>query len=277
MRFRIIAFFLLLPILAMGQGREAAIQTSSKIDYYLKLYSQTDAQEPSTQRVLSFVEKLEGKRESFKREKDFLEFVFIKTHQLFLKRYADYPSFGEILNSGTYNCLTGTALYALILDHFGIDYQIIETNYHIFLMAQTEQGNILFEATDPVNGFVSDAGAIENRIEQYKENRNQKKNSGKTYYLYDFDLFNEVNLDQVVGLLHYNLSISAYNEQQLTSSVIELNKAIELYQSPRIQAFSQLILLAVLDSDLDPATKEKNLQIIHAIRNQQSSPTASAN
>jgi len=274
MRFRIIAFFLLLPILVLGQAGLVAIQPTSKVYYYLKLYSETDGQQPSTQRFLSFVEKLEGKKKSFKREKDFLEFVFVKTHQLFLKRYADYPTFGEILNSGTYNCLTGTALYALILDHFDIDYQMIETNYHIFLIAQTEQGNVLFETTDPVNGFVSNAGSIENRIAQYKENKNQNRDSDKTYYLYDFDLFNEVNLDQVVGLLHYNLSVSAYNQHQLTSSIIELGKAIELYQSPRIEAFSQLIQHTVLDSDLDSATKEKYLQIIYAIRNQPSNPTA---
>ncbi len=275
MRIWIVALFLS-PILAMGQGGVDIIRQPSKTDYYLKQYCQTDGQELSTQRVLSFVEKLEGKKPSFKREKDFLEYLFVKTHQHFLKRYAEYPSFGEMLKSGVYNCLTATALYAVILDHFGIDYQITETNYHIFLIAQTAHGNILFEATDPINGFVSDSYAVEKRIAEYKENGYRNNNSQKTYYQYSFDLFNEVNLDQVTGLLHYNVSIDAYNKQELASSIEALTKAMKLYQSPRIQAFSQLIVLTVLNSDLDPTTKTNYLQVLDAIRNEQANPTASA-
>ena len=272
-----IATFFLIPSLAMGQGEAVVDQSTAKLEYYLNRYSQTDNKAASSQQVLKFVGKLESKRSSFKREKDFLEYLFFKTHHQFLRHFAEYPSFGDMLNTGTYNCLTGTALYALLLDHFGVDYRIIETNYHIFLMAETAQGEILFETTDPTNGFVCDASAIERRIATYRQNSVLAANSSKTYYHYDFDLFSGVNLDQVVGLLHYNLSIAAFNEQQLAASAIALARAIELYQSPRIEAFSKLILMAILTSDLDQSTKERYLRIIYAIRSRPLQITASAN
>jgi len=272
-----IAVFFLTPVLVMGQGEIVASHSTSKIAYYLNRYSQTDNTATSTQKVLDFVEKLESKRQAFRRDKDFLEYLFVKTHHQFLRHFAEYPSFRDLLTTGTYNCLTGTALYALLLDHFGIEYRIVETNYHIFLLAATPQGEILFETTDAINGFVSDAALIEKRIAQYRQNSIQAANTSKTYYQYDFDLFNEVNLDQVVGLLYYNRSIAAFNRQQLEMSAVELAKAIELYQSPRIEAFSKLILLALLTSDIDQPTRERYIQIIYSIRNRAFEITASAN
>lgn len=276
MRFWMAAFFLA-PALVMGQGKVIASDSAPKLAFYLNQYSQTDNTVTSTQKVLDFVEKLESKQRTFRREKDFLEYLFVKTHHQFLRHFAEYPSFGDLLTRGTYNCLTGTALYALLLDHFGVEYRIIETNYHIFLLAKTSRGEILFETTDPINGFVSDAAAIEKRIAQYRQNSIQAANTSKTYYQYDFALFKEVNLDQIVGLLHYNRSIAAFNQRQLETSAVELAKAIELYQSPRIEAFSKLILLALLTSDLDQSTRERYLRIIYSIRNRAFEITASTN
>lgn len=271
------ATLFLLPILALGQASDYVAKTPTKIDYYLNLYNQADGSSSPTDQVLSFVEKLERKKPAFRQDNDFLEYLFIKTHQRFLKYFAEYASFGEMLDQRTYNCLTGTALYALLLDHFGIGYQIIETNYHIFLLAHTDQGTVLFETTDPTNGFVRDSDEIQKRIAQYRQNSIQKVKSTKTYYRYNVDLYNEVNLDQMLGLLHYNLSIVSYNQQKLPLSIHQLSKAMELYQSPRIEEFSRIILLSVMESNLEASVKEKCLKSIQSIRKKQFAVTASAN
>jgi len=272
-----LAAVFLIPILAIGQASDYITRPATKIDYYLNLYNRADGSSGSTHQVLSFAEKLEGKKLSFERNKDFLEYLFTKTHQRFLKHYTDYTSFGEMLSQGTYNCLTGTALYALLLDQVGIGYQIIETNYHIFLLAHTDEGSILFETTDPTNGFVSDSAEIEKRITHYRQNSIQKVKSNKTYYRYNFDLYNDVNLDQMLGLLHYNLSIVAYNQQELPTAIDHLSKAMELYQSPRIEEFSRIILLSVIESNLDASVKEKCLDNLQSIRKRQFAVTASVN
>lgn len=267
----------LIPILVTGQGINPVAPSASKIDHYIKLYNQTDGTSSSTHKVLTFAEKLERKRPLFKQDKDFLEYLFNKTHQHFLKHYTDHASFGTMLDHGTYNCLTGTALYAILLDHFGIDFQIIETNYHIFLLAHMGHGSILFETTDPTAGFVSDSREIEKRITLYKQNSIQPVKSTKTYYRYNFDLYNEVNLDQMQGLLHYNLSVVAYNQQKLPVSIDQLGKAITLYQSPRIEEFSRLILLAVMESNLESALKEECIKGLQSMRNRHLAVTASVN
>ena len=276
MRLRILAIILFLPVLAVGQDKGDSDLALSKVAFYLTRYGLPDASPASAHPVLNFVAKLDSKRSSFKRDSDFLEYLFAKTHQRFLKHYSEYPSFGETLNTGTYNCLTATALYALFLDHFQVDYEITETNYHIFLMAHTEEGNILIETTDPTYGFVTNAGEIERRIAEYRDER-EAEDSSNPAHQYDFSLYNTVNLDQMLGLLHYNRSIAAYNDQDLTTSVAELAKAIESYQSPRIQAFSDLVLLAVLSTNMESSAKERCLQRLYAIRKIHYDISASAN
>jgi hypothetical protein len=273
-----IAVLTLFSVLATGQSRATTPSDSGeKIGYYLNLYQQADASSQSTEDVLSFVGKLEQKKASFKNTGDFLEYVFNKTHHRFLKNFSEYASFSEMLEKGNYNCLSGTALYALLLDHFEVPYKIIETNYHIFLLAQTDEGSVLFETTDPANGFVRNKDEIKNRIDGYKQNTIQKVKSSKAYYRYSFDLYNEVNLDQMLGLFHYNLSIVAYNCKNLPLSIDHLGKAMELYQSPRIEEFSRILLLSIVEGTLDPSEKDKCLESIRSLRKRHLIVTASKN
>ncbi len=260
--------FLLISSFVWGQENPRVLNSGDNLENYLDSYCQVGGNSNSHDYVSNFIKKLERK-ETQKESVEFLRILFTKTRHAFLRHYAEYASFSETIDKGRYNCLTGTALYALLLDHFDIEYKIIETNYHIFLLASTNKGKVLFEATDPLNGFVDNQNDIENRIKQYKRNRLQETAADKKYYRYNFELYNEVSLDQMEGLLHYNMSIVAYNKQNLQSAVHYLEKALSLYNSPRITEFSAILLLSVMESKLDKLTKESCLKNIQTIRRKQ--------
>lgn len=265
MKAGVVLFFL--PIIAFAQPGPGTIQP--EILGYADRFCQTDgnlAPAPS-EKLITFINRLEAKRGSFENEVDFLNHLFVKTHQRMLRNFTDYVSFRQTLTDGTYNCLTGTTLYALLLDHFGFEYNIIETNYHIFLTANTANGRVLFEATDPLNGFVVNESEINARISTYKQNTLNKTDSPKrTYYQFNFELYNDVNLLEMSGLLHYNLAIVAYNKHQLATAIDHLDKAIELYQSPRTEEFARIVLLSVVESRLDIAIKENYVKQIQSLR-----------
>lgn len=220
--------------------------------------------EASTAAIDEFISKLEIRQSSFKNDKNFLRYVFCKTHNRFLKKYKSYCTFSELLNDGTYNCLSGTALYALLLDHFSIAYEIIETNYHIFLMIKSGNGDILFEATDGIDGFVDESSAIEARMNKYKT---LQPAAGKNIcYHYHFNFFNKIGLEELVGLMYYNLSIEAYNDKQFAASIYYLNKATSYYRTQRTEEFSGIILRNVIRSSLSQLEKENYLKNLLAIR-----------
>jgi hypothetical protein len=264
---RLIAVIFFLPILALAQGELSVSSHNPATSHYLAVYSQVEGRPSrSTQDVESFIDRIVSKRESFKSESAFLKYVFTKTHQRFLKHYEEYATFNDLLTTKTYNCLTGTALYALILQRLNISQEIIETNYHIFLLADTNTGKVLFEATDPMKGFMSNDHEIENRINTYRQNTILQASSDKAYYRFKTPLYNRITLDGITGLLHYNLAVEAYNKQDLQSSITHLDKAISLYQSSRIEEFSRIIFLSVLESKLEHSVKETCLRKIQWIR-----------
>jgi hypothetical protein len=259
-----------IPFLASGQGTGSHTLTSKKtLNEYVQDLRAVDGSQNSVPDLAKFVIKLEEK-ELRKDNLKFCRLLFQKTRQEFLRQYTQYASFTETLNKGRYNCLTGTALYAILLDHFGIEYSVIETNYHIFLLASTAEGTALFEATDPVNGFVTGQAEIDKRIQQYKRNTiQQTAGTNKKYYEYNVNLYQEVNLSEIVGLLHYNFSIEAYNQQNFGRAIEHLDEAMNLYTSPRITEFASILLLSVLESKLDGDVKEGYLKRIQAIRKKQ--------
>lgn len=259
-----IFFLFCLPLVGFTQG-EARVDNA--FNQYLHQYLSIDkSQSVSTESIEKFVLKLESRRNSFKKEADFLQYTFNQTHRKFLKRYKQYCTFTELVDNGTYNCLTATALYALMLDRFQIDYKIVETNYHIFLLAKTEQGTILLETTDPLNGFINKANQIEKRLSVYKQNELLQTDKSKVMYAYHFNLYNSVDLNQMLGLMYYNLAIDAYNQQKIQSAVSYLDEAIVYYQSPRIDELSNIILLTLQQSKLEASVKKSYVQKVKAIQ-----------
>lgn len=251
---------LLISCSVFGQAEDRLI---TQLNTFLSV-DQYSIHSPSSFNI--FLKKLEKKHNSLNQENEFIQYLFTKTHQQYLKQFEAYSPITDLFNTGSYNCLTGTILYALLLDHFHIAHQIIETNYHIFILAETKQGKILLEATDPINGFVANTKEIESRINTYKENLTQASNSKKHYYQFNFELFNPVSIKELRGLLYYNKAVDAYNHNNLNKSVQFLKKAHALYSSTRIDEFSQILLLTIQQSTLDNQLRTEYINTILTIK-----------
>lgn len=256
----IILLALLISCSAFGQERNRTVS-------FLTNFLSVDQTNKAPESFTDFLSKLEKKHTSLKNDRDFIKYAFTKTHQSFLKRYEAYAPIHALFNKqGSYNCLTGTILYSLILDHFDIQHRVIETNYHIFILAETKDGEVLLEATDPMNGFVASADDIEKRIKTYRENSLQASNSTLSYYQFNFELFNTVSFKELRGLLYYNKAVDSYNQKNLLESVQYLKSAHELYSSSRIDEFSQILLLSLRQSELDIQQRTDCIKTVLSIR-----------
>lgn len=235
------------------------------IDWYISTLSAVDGRAETSQRLAPLIKKLSERHAKSVNAAAFVDFLFDRTRQYYLRDYAEYATFTETLSSGTYNCLTGTALYALLLDHFGVPYQIIETNYHIFLIADVGDERILLEATDAANGFVRGEANIEARIEKYRQGL-PAGNSRKKVYEYDANLYKEVSLDEVAGLLYFNRAIVAYNRGDLVSAIEQLTLSAARYQSQRTAEFATILQITVAESNMNPQDKRRYVREIQQVR-----------
>lgn len=253
-------FFLLPAVVSAGNGTSSTFSVALNLKAFLSSHNK-DQSVKSFELLLSKLDRKRGKR-----DRDFVRLIFSKTHQRLLKNYAAYASLEETFEKGSYNCLTGTIIFSLILNHYEISHQVIETNYHIFILAETAEGQILLEATDPVNGFITSSTDIEARIRLYRQNELETQKNDKAYYKFKFELYNRVSMEELRGLAFYNKAVDSFNHQQYEAAVQNLVKANELYSSHRIEEFAQILLLSLQQSELDIKTKENCMTAILSLQ-----------
>src|SRR6218665_2366950 len=72
-----------------------------------------------------------------------VKFTYDYVHKQFLKIYKEKNGFMDLFESGEYNCLSASALYAIIFSKISIPYQIRETPTHVYLIAYPDSEKIL--------------------------------------------------------------------------------------------------------------------------------------
>ncbi len=171
----------------------------------------------------------------------FLQKAFYKIHRKQLGWYENHVTLSETLDSKKYDCLTGTALFALILDDLGYAYQILEFDFHVFVIVQSDNGQVLLEATDPMDGFVTDAIEIQNRIDSNIQSVDLlNAEVQKTY------IRNEISLTALAGLQYFNIAVNFYNNREYKKASDFIKKADLLYPSERIRSTMLLFASASL-------------------------------
>jgi len=167
-----------------------------------------------------------------------LNALFVKTHNRFLHTYDQYSGI-EGLVKGHYDCLTATSLFADVLGRAGYNYNIIETNYHIFIMVNTRDGEVLLETTDRLGGFIDNQERMNNVLGQYR--RNILNDARPQQYQYNFSLFKEVDVDQLPGLLYFNQAVKAFNAEKWDECSEKLSAAAMSTNSPHIAELTELL------------------------------------
>lgn len=232
-----------------------SLLTSGQQGSLLAYYSGTDdvsGYVMHQQKIDLLIEKLDSKTK--KSDRQFLKNVFNITHRQLLKEYDQYAGFGEIFQDGKYDCLTATALYSILLGELGYEHRIIETNYHIFLLVDTEEGQMLMESTDPLDGFEYQADKIQSRIDQYKVDQNEIAKKEGIYAL-PYILFDEVSPAALTGLLYYNQCVKAFNAQEWSKAIQLLGAAKRYYNSPRITEMENLLIQVVASIELENSSQ----------------------
>ena len=237
----LILLSILIPALASGQAGRS-LSAERDLEHYFSLYSQADGKlAPSINALREHLVRLDQKRSSFKSGKAFLHHIFVRTNNKFLRKFTSDASFNELMTTGTYNCLSATALYHLILSYYGLEADLFESNYHIFLIVRTEDGPVMLESTAGNDGFIDNRHVIEKKIRSYREQKAQQVLTSSKQYNYSSNYLDSVSTVGVLGLMHYNHAVRAFNTQKFSDAISHLNHALLLHRSPKMIEFLQLL------------------------------------
>lgn len=216
----------------------------------------------------TYLDKLCQKRTRIKSDNKFFNYLFYKTHRKYLKHYQPHTSVEDILERGAYDCVSGTAFYALLLNYLGMDYEIKEFDFHVLIIAKSGDRQFLIESTDPTGGLNDNPKEIADRIRYYvdKDNSNNNLSVGSHEQLYQYAVainHKNISLTELAGLLHYNNAVYYYNQKKVFKAAASIQKSFALYDSKRIRAFRQLAARSFLgDPNLTQLQKEKLIDLI---------------
>jgi hypothetical protein len=177
-----------------------------------------------------------------------LKTLFQKVHSTFLKKYDENAAFSKLFNTGEYQCVGASILYAYILEQCKIPYQIKETPTHVYVVAYPESYNILFETTDPTKGyFVPDDKSKANYIKQLVKSKYLDE-----VYVSKVGIdqaFNEffysktsITLKEAVGLLYYNKAIEKMDADKASEAYSNISKAQILYPAKKNEFLKSQIM-----------------------------------
>ncbi|MEN7548866.1 hypothetical protein AAG747_13170 [Rapidithrix thailandica] len=220
--------------------------------FLLMLALDEEAQPSDSQKSLHKLDLLIEKMAQYKNRQnsDFkvIKNVFTKISRHYLNQYIKNSTLAHTLKNGEFNCLSGTVLLAYTLQKLGYQYSLYEANYHVYLMVNLAEGEILLEPTQPFYGYYHQPNMIAKRLNQYQKEGEVVYSQGA--YRFPETAFKKVTLKELAGLQYFNQGVKAYNQQSFDRAFYAAMKAHFLYPCTRNKA---LIILT---------KKARKLQII---------------
>lgn len=183
-----------------------------------------------------------------------VSYIFKKVHDRFFRKYELDAYFPDIFGSATYNCVSGTALYAYAFDFFGIPYQIKETPIHVFLVAYPQEYNILVETTLPgkAGSYVPSEAIVKRAVDElvdlkiYTAEQVNSIGYNKAYNDYYYGDENITKKD-LVGIQYYNKGIISLNDSKFELAYENMLKSSVVYKNKKTEIFNEGILSLLMD------------------------------
>jgi hypothetical protein len=188
-----------------------------------------------------------------------------QVHQHYLKTYAPHSSLGDVLVRQHYNCLSGSLLFAIVLENCGFRAKVYETSIHAYVQVSLADGQqVLIETTDPAQGLIVDRPAVEAQLARYQSEDQTARTQGRTFANHTEPSLRELGYQQMVGLLFYNEAVGHYNQQRYEQTVACLQLAMKYYEAERniaamLRATGQLLKSQGLAED-----KRQSVVHLHA-------------
>ena len=236
---RRLMLILLLVVLQMPARATSPHATKILVEYISLFYPPSATFLSDLKKLQHEIGHLQRKKPKYKDEVQFLQYMFYRIHRKFLKNYSLYSPMPQLLEKGKYDCISGSALYALCCKLLNIAYEIRETPYHIYVLAYTQAGQeILIETTDPMFGCITDPVTIQ----KYRATINAEAEKDGQHHPHHHKIDNAITLSQLAGLQYFNVAVYYFNQKDVAKAMVYLDKATLHYNSLRMREFRNLLL-----------------------------------
>ncbi len=202
--------------------------------------------------IVEIMEECRGKRFDKLSEARKIDRIQKFVSKALLLSYVYEADFEDLFRFGKYNYFTAAAIYAFVLDQFGIPYEIREVPTHLYILAFPGDRNIHLETTRPGQQyfmfdhetrsefvkFLLDQGVVDDRTFRNTSTRDLFEQ----YYVARYGL----SIREMIGMLYINSALDLMSQNRSQQAYAQLEKAFILYPSYK----TQYLLLVELNRHL---------------------------
>ena len=226
------------------------------------------------QNVDNLINSFPDKEIKDRKEKKRINRIYNEIHDKFLKKFTIESYYSDIFKTGTYNCVTATALYAYVFDKLDVPCIVKELPTHVFLIVYPNSLNIYLETTVPgeyayIMPSESKIKDVVDELISYKlatENEVQEKGYQKFYEDYFYNK-KSIEKNSLIGVQYYNKGIQHIQDGNNQKAFNSFIKAKKLYQSPLMDLFMKAYTIDKI-YDLDYTTSSDITYFIETLENE---------
>jgi tetratricopeptide (TPR) repeat protein len=180
--------------------------------------------------------------------------IYTLTKKKYLQNYYLYAFFPELNSDNHFNCVTGTALFAIIFDQLNIPYSIVEVPQHVYLVAYPNSHKIGIESTSEKNGVYvwtehTKLEAVSYLVNIGKVSQQEVKLKGIDVIITEYFYTNEeLDFDGIVGLQFINRSLYLSDRKKHKEALACLKRARQFYQGPSLDLIEGSTLAELIAS-----------------------------
>lgn len=177
-----------------------------------------------------------------------IEFIYHQLNKDIFFKYNENVNLTQVFSEGSFNCLTASAYYGIILDSLGIKYHIRESMNHVHPVAFIADLHIKVETTDQIQGVKYFDDRLKRQFVEYLLEK--KQISRDEYYSETLDvIFNRyyfpessIGIQELAGLQYMNDALFLFFNGSFSASLEQIKKACYLYPSDRIKTILRFVL-----------------------------------
>ncbi|MCS7018657.1 MAG: hypothetical protein RMJ87_00955 [Cytophagales bacterium] len=176
-----------------------------------------------------------------------LRAIFRRLFNRHLKYYKQGSTLADLLQTNHYDCLSGSMLFAYVLQQDGFRVNIYETNIHIFLTVFLSSGKeVLIETTDPIGGLITSPALVSKRKAEYMQRFAAYQETETSHFRSEFHIMRVIPFEALADLQCFNCAVAAYNRQQFAIAADFLFKSPTLMNTERGMELMVLALEGIL-------------------------------
>lgn len=170
-----------------------------------------------------------------------IKLAYSSIHSRFLDKYSEVEYFPEIFQTGIYNCVSASMIYAIVFDNLKIPYKVMASSNHIYLIANPGEKSVVIETTNPGFEKMIFTGEFKQQYVDYLRNSKLiseteiKKKSVEEIFEEKFNEVKNAEFDNLPGFQYYNKALSKLQNNDSDGAYQLCQKAYFFYPDQQVK------------------------------------------